>query len=159
MVYNKGKGRSVQFIREHVNYDGDECLIWPFSSPNGYGQFGHEGKHYYAHRFMCELVSGPPSSPEHEAAHNCGNGNRGCVHPKHVEWKTPSQNQADRAVHGTKSRGPAGKVSFRQAQEIRALRGIRKQREIAEMFGISRSNVSHIQRGKHQNGGRAAGRF
>src|SRR3972149_3745600 len=149
MVYNKGKGRSVQFIREHVNYDGDECLIWPFSKPNGYGVFGLDGEVYYAHRYMCELVNGPPPTPDHEAAHSCGNGDQACIHPKHVGWKTPSQNQADRAAHGTKSNGRLGKVSHAQAEEIRALKGKLKQREIAERYGITRSNVSHIQRGKH----------
>lgn len=34
---------------------------------------------------MCELVYGKPPMPKHQAAHNCGKGNLGCINPKHLE--------------------------------------------------------------------------
>jgi hypothetical protein len=143
---------TVRWLIQHRNHRGRGCLIWPFSRVNGYGNFGQtiDGKKviFYAHRYMCELVNGPPPTPEHEAAHECGNGPGGCVHPEHVIWKTKSDNQRDRAFHGTKSNGPVGKLTEAAVEQIRALKGKKLQREIAEMFGISRANVSLIHLGK-----------
>lgn len=145
-------GKSHRWIQAHVNYDGDWCLIWPFGGANGYGTFGGwvDGKKVfvYAHRYMCELVHGPAPSSDHEASHSCGRGHEGCVHPRHVSWKTKSENQADRARHGTKSTGCRGKLTPEQAAEIMSLRGRMPQKDIAARFGISRANVSLIHCGK-----------
>lgn len=147
-----GRGAAIRWLQQHVSYDGADCLMWPFMLINGYGQFGFAGKRYYAHRIMCEFVNGPPPSPDHEAAHSCGQGHCGCVHPKHLSWKTPSGNQLDRASHGTKNTwGRRGKITIEQAEQIRALDGKMKQADIAKMFGISRSNVSFILLGKAWN--------
>lgn len=145
MSYMKGKGKAVTWLREHASYQGDDCLIWPFSLTNGYGTFSYLGETHYAHRFMCELIHGPAPSPEHEASHECGNGHCGCVHPKHVFWKTKSENQADRAKHGRKANGYQAKITLEQAAQIRALRGKHTQQELADMFGCSRANISLIQ--------------
>lgn len=144
---NRGKGAAIRWIRDHAGYQGDDCLMWPFRGPNGYGVFGYLGKQYYAHRYMCELVKGPPPTPEHEAAHSCGRGQFGCVNPCHLSWKTPSDNQRDRRLHGTKSSGGRGRLTDEQAAQIRALRGAMPQREIAAMFNTSRANVSLIMTG------------
>lgn len=144
---NRGRGKGIMFLRAHVDHQGDDCLLWPWSAPNGYGEMGYCGRLYYAHRLMCEMVHGEAPAGKIEAAHNCGNGL--CVNPKHLEWKTPSENQCDRAAHGTKSTGSAGKITPAQADEIRALRGTKTQRQIAAMYGITRSNVSNIQNGYH----------
>ena len=144
----KGKGKCIQWLLERRDWPKDECLVWPFSTTNGYGMLGYYGRVFYAHRMMCELTRGPAPSPNHEASHSCGNGHKGCVSPHHIRWKTKSDNQRDRAKHGTKSRGWRGKLTMAQADKIRALRGKKPQREIAEMFGVSRANVSLIQNNK-----------
>jgi hypothetical protein len=147
---NKGKGAAHRWIcGQATSWVSDECLYWPFSRVCGYGHFSHLGVQYYAHRYMCQLVHGPAPDADHEAAHSCGNGHTGCVSPKHVLWKTRSANQADRALHGTKSTGAIGKLTFEQAQEIRALKGVKKQRELAAEYGVSRANISLIQNDKH----------
>jgi hypothetical protein len=98
----RGKGKGIAFLREHVSDPDGECVIWPMSrNSNGYGMFGFEGKVYWTHRYMCELVNGPPPTPEHEAAHSCGRGKDGCIHPKHLSWKTKSGNMLDAVRHGT----------------------------------------------------------
>lgn len=146
------KQTSHDWLVAHVGYAGEGCLIWPFSAVDGYGEFGHRRKMHYAHRYMCELVHGPAPSPQHMAAHTCGNGNKGCVHPQHVQWKTWSENAYDRTAHGTQANGKRGKLTLEQAERIRALRGQKTQAEIAEMFGITRSNVGYVQRGRtHTN--------
>lgn len=148
----KGKGRGVEFLRDNVNFDGKDCLIWPLSrGPTGYAQFGYLGGMFYAHRFMCELVNGPPPSPDHEAAHLCGRGKDGCVHPKHLLWKTATQNALDSRLHGTQARNPwgsKGNLTRRQIAEIWAAKGKETQQTTAERFGISASTVRDIYLGR-----------
>lgn len=144
----KGNGAAVRWIRAQATaWVSDECLYWPFHRTNGYGVLGYLGKMHYAHRFMCELVHGPAPSPDHEAAHSCGRGHEGCCNPKHISWKTKTENQLDRKLHG-RTANPRGKLTVAQAAQILALKGKKPQREVALMFGTSRANVSLIQCGK-----------
>jgi hypothetical protein len=74
----------------------DECLIYPFKRyTNGYGGTWVDGIETYAHRHMCKTKHGEPPTPEHEAAHRCGNGKRGCINPNHLRWATHAENMAD----------------------------------------------------------------
>ena len=94
----RGQGGTRKWLLAHVDYDGDDCLIWPFARiQSGRGHFGYEGKHYQAHVYMCELVNGP-CPPGHEAAHSCGRGHDACVHPKHLSWKTRAENRRIRLL-------------------------------------------------------------
>lgn len=144
----RGKGFGVTFLRENVNYVGEGCLTWPMSrNPNGYAQFSVEGKQHWAHRFMCELVNGPPPTPEHEAAHSCGRGKFGCVDPRHLTWKTNAENSLDSREHGTQNRnpyGPKGRLTPQDVIQIRALRGVKTQAEIAAQFNISQPTIRDI---------------
>lgn len=148
----RGKGRAAAFLHDNVNYSGEDCLTWPFCTmPTGYGVLGYLRKNHYAHRFMCELVNGPPPSPVHEAAHSCGRGKFGCVDPRHLSWKTPTANALDSREHGTQARNPwgaAGKLSRNQIAEIWALKGRETQEKIAARFGMSASTIRDIYLGR-----------
>jgi hypothetical protein len=143
-----GKRRTRgDWLREHVDYAGDVCLIWPFRLfPNGYpllGCTGAGGKlqpFLYGHRYMCELVNGPAPAG-HEAAHSCNN--RSCVNPRHLSWKTRAGNQADRIIAGTNHR-PGRKLTPKQLAEVRALKGKMTQREIAKLYGVTFQSVSIV---------------
>jgi hypothetical protein len=41
--------------------------------------------------------------------HSCGNGDKGCVNPKHLRIGTPSENNADTLEHGTHRNQNTGK--------------------------------------------------
>jgi hypothetical protein len=145
-------GAAQKFFREVVlTYDGDECLIWPFASTSaGYAQVTHNGKLKIASRAVCEEVYGPAPSPTHQAAHSCGKGDCGCVTKRHLSWKTPEANCADKVEHGTILRGethPNARLTRLDIATIRSQRGKVRQADIAERFGISRSYVSEIQSG------------
>lgn len=148
-------GEPQRFFEEIAQYNGDECLAWPFAhNKNGYGRMRVDGKMVYVTRRLCEEVNGPPPTPKHEAAHSCGNGHEGCVTKRHLEWKTPSENQADKLTHGTHNRGErqgASKLTETQAREILAFKGKETQRSIAERFGVSRTAVSQIHCGRNWN--------
>src|SRR6185369_12863447 len=145
---NKGKGKAFRWLQEHVNHQGDACLIWPFAGDKrvNRGMLGHNGKHYWAHRLMCELAHGAPPTPKHQATHNCGKGHYKCVNPRHLEWKTNSGNQLDRAKNGNALRnphGPQSPLTPEQRAEIVALKGTMTQMAIAAKFGVSLGCVQY----------------
>jgi len=151
--YKKGKGKGILFLRAHIDFDGPDCLIWPFGKDqDGYGRFGFNGEHFKSHRWMCEAVKGPPPSAAHYAAHDCGNGHLGCVHPKHLDWKTHAENTADMVRHGTTRSEKGGNRSKRkldrdQVAYIRAAKGEKTAAELSKIFGISYRQVTKIQQG------------
>lgn len=144
----KGKGRAIAWLRQHMSFRGKECLTWPFYRliPHGYGRLGYEGGLYYAHRYMCEQVHGPAPTSKHEAAHSCGRGHTGCVNPRHLSWKTRTANLLDRRTHGTHVShryGNQGKLSASQVARIQALKGKKTQFELAAMFKMSRGCIQY----------------
>lgn len=145
-------GEPWQWLMGHVNHSGEECLIWPYGRRHyGYGAVDVPGssKRHYAHREMCRLAHGEPPHESYQAAHNCGNGHLACVNPRHLRWDTQQGNLADRHVHGTINRGArngSAKLTEDDVREIRSLAKHLYQREVAEMFGLSRQTVSDILR-------------
>lgn len=96
-------GDHLRWLRGHIGFDGGGCLYWPFKAKTakGYAVTTFDGVAMNASRAMCILARGEPPTPEHEAAHSCGKGHEGCVHPGHLRWATTSENHADKKVHGT----------------------------------------------------------
>lgn len=144
-------GEALAFLESAVfSFDGDDCLIWPFPrGDDGYGRVRRDGKCHLVTRVVCEHEYGPPPTPEHHAAHLCGKGHLGCCNPKHLAWKTPKENQADRLVHGTHGRGERSnfsKLTKMQAFEIRS--STKLQRELAAEYRVSQQTISDIKRHK-----------
>lgn len=138
-----GDGPGAQWIRNHLDYPHrDCCLLWPFAlDTNGYAHIRREN--YSVHRLMCEYQNGPAPGDEYHAAHSCGNGHRGCVNKWHLDWKTPSENQLDRAPTVSQR-----KLTAVQVDEIRALKGAASLVDIARQFGVSPTNIQQIHAGK-----------
>jgi hypothetical protein len=160
--WRKGKGRGVTFLRSLLDTEQAECVTWPlFRDPNGYGRVGYLGRHLWAHRLACELAHGPQPSSQHEAAHTCGKGHEGCVNPKHLEWKTRAENQADRYVHRRKpTREKRYLLTEQDVAEIRRLGGAAKTKDLAARFGVSTGNIRLILLGETwKDGKRAKGGF
>lgn len=147
-------GEPWQWIEDHIDWDGDDCLIWPFTrNAKGYGYvtLRDTRKSISAARFVCEQAHGSAPSPDHEAAHNCGNGHLGCVNPKHLRWDTRAGNMADKVIHGTAPRGEncgSAKLTEEQVREIRRLMGIVPQTKLAERYGVTNSAISAIHVGR-----------
>lgn len=142
--YNYGKGQTYAWLVQYKDWNAEGCLIWPFFRDPivGRGRMGHEGKQGWAHRFMCELVNGPPPTPKHHAAHNCGKGHLGCVHPKHLEWKIPVENYRDKIKHGT-NKGGRGytKLTPEAIADIQSHR--LTQQQYMELYGLSLGGVQY----------------
>lgn len=138
-----------------LSYEGNECLIWPYTrTKKGYPQIYNGSRMAIVSRILCEDVYGSPPTPDHQAAHSCGNGRGGCVTKGHMSWKTPAQNEEDKLVHGTFGRGghhSQSKLTEKEAREILSLKGRETQIAIASKYGVSRVTVSDIHRGKRWN--------
>jgi hypothetical protein len=141
-------GSQHQWIIDHVDYAEDGCLIWPFSTQkDGRGQVAVGDKNRQAHRVMCELKNGAPPTPKHEAAHECGHGHLGCVHPEHLTWKTSKENKADQVTHDTRMWGekhPAAILTEPEVLAIRYIADTTSRREIAAMFHLKPEHVGKI---------------
>lgn len=133
------------WLVQRVGHAGDDCVIWPFACCTpGYGTFQYQKKKHMAHRWICEQTHGPAPENQH-AAHSCGN--RRCVNPRHIGWKTQSDNQLDRRRHGTNNKTRM-KITATQADQIRKLKGIETSIQTAARYGVTESNVRLIQDGK-----------
>lgn len=143
---NLSQGEKLDWLKDHVGFEGPDCLVFPFTNDR-YGNIQIDGKNWTANRMMCTLAHGEPPTPEHEAAHLCGNGHLACVHPQHLEWKTPTENQADRLAHDTHVRGErckTSKLKVGQVRVIRSLRGSKTARQVAEQFSVHKSAIKAI---------------
>lgn len=145
-------GEPLRWIADHAaddENDARECLIWPFSKhSHGYGHVLSGGRRQLAHRVMCEAAHGPPPSDKHEAAHSCGRGPLGCVHPQHLRRATPRENKADSIAHGTWVHGESCPNSKLTTPEVRAIRARcaagDMQRDVAKDYGIGSDHISRI---------------
>lgn len=83
----------------------EKCIIWPwYRAWSGYAMRRCAKGIFSAivARDVCFRVHGAPPTPEHEAAHSCGNGHLGCINGNHLSWKTRLENAADRPLHGNR---------------------------------------------------------
>ena len=142
-------GVAQRYFEEIVlAYDGDECLTWPYAKSAGYGHIRIEGQLHLVSRLVCERTHGPAPTPLHEAAHSCGRGHFACVAKRHLSWKTPEGNAADKIGHGTTNRGErcgTSKLTESDVLAIRAARGKVTGISLAARFGVSPSTIARVQ--------------
>lgn len=125
-------GIPYQWLLDHVDHEGHDCLIWPFAKRHkGYGGIVmKDGFTRSPHREICILAHGQPPFEDAIAAHSCGNGHNGCVNPKHLSWATTKENAIDRSLHRS------GSLSEVQIRAMRALSPQFTVPELAAVFGI-----------------------
>lgn len=138
-------GEPMRYLTAHMF---DECPKWPFSrSPDGYAQINFNGRPTPTHRVVCVMAHGPAPSPKHEVAHSCGQGVNGCFGARCVRWATSKENNADRHLHGTDSRGErswTAKLTRADVREIRRIIGTMSYRQIGRQFGVSLEHIYNI---------------
>lgn len=151
-------GLAHKWLEDHRGYPHDEfCLIWPFARESrvGRGMMGHNGKQAWAHRVMCEMVHGPAPADKPQAAHSCGNGDQGCVNPRHLSWASNSENQRQRYAHGRgnpNANGNVGRFTTEQIADIQAKYGEFTQTKLAEMYDCSLGTIQYYLKYREQRG-------
>lgn len=143
-------GGYIQDFFETVvrSYEGDDCLIWPYSgTKGGYPRLWYDGKTDSVTRLLCTQEHGPPP-PSHHAAHSCGNGHRGCVTKSHLSWKTVKENSEDKIAHGTLKRGQQNGNSKLTEDDVKAILLAENvpQHQLAKQYGVTQALVSKIRR-------------
>lgn len=88
-------GQAQNWIEDSLSFDGSDCLMWPFKS-RSYNGYPVVAPGRLVSTIICERTHGPRPSIGHHAAHSCGNGHLGCLNPKHIRWKTVSENALER---------------------------------------------------------------
>lgn len=141
------RGEAQAFIEMAIASDTDECIIWPFAlSTHGYAYAGRckGDKPGLVSRRVCSEVNG--LCPDgYEAAHSCGV--PACINPKHLSWKTPKDNTADRKRHGTENigeRNGRAKLTWEKVQQIRAAEGLKTLAQLSEEFGVSCAQIRMV---------------
>lgn len=126
-------------------------ILKPSTGKTGYHHVmltknGKPQKHF-VHRIMLHAFKRPMRADQTDTRHLNGipNDNRLC----NLEFGTKTENQADRAIHGTTlygARNPCAKLTEIQVQEIRTRCITEKitHRELARQYGVSRSLISRI---------------
>lgn len=143
-------GAAIEYLEKIVLlHRGSDCLRWPFAcNEAGYAVINNPNGSNLVPRIVCERIRGAPPAANHEARHLCGKGHEGCCSPEHLVWGTPHENQMDRVAHGTHIRGerhPLHKLTEPEARKILSLKGDVSQYSLAKRYGVSRSNISHVQ--------------
>ena len=140
--------KTDKFFGEVFRTNTDQCILWPFATnPRGYGKFTRSGTSYTSHRYVCMEVHGEAPTKFHHAAHSCGT--KLCVNPRHISWKTPKENEADKLIHDRHIRNERHGQAVLSNEEVRKIRAdTRIDAVIAADYGISRLYVAALQCGK-----------
>lgn len=148
-------GAPKRLYLKALTYEGEDCLIWPFGkNADGYAIYRpkHDDRTQILSRRICEDIHGEAPTPEHQAAHSCGNGHKGCINKTHVRWATPKENCQEKIVHGTTNRGQkchSNKLSPDDVRRIRKLLLTTPATAIAHSYGVGKSTIYGIKHGKN----------
>lgn len=147
------RNEPVEWLRSNANTKSRECLIWPFRiDTTGYGRISIKkpiggSKLGHAHRLMCEIAKGAAPSQKHQAAHACGN--RACVNPRHLSWKTQSENEADKIIHQTSNRGErCGSNKLAREDIIVICNSDEPASLLAVRYGVHAQHIRAVRRGR-----------
>jgi hypothetical protein len=137
-------GTLPAFISRALEWQSNDCLLWPYGKRHGYGAISVNGVQTGAHTVVCEVAHGPKPSPRHEVAHACGA--RACINPRHLRWDTSKGNHADTLTHGTRRLGDRVHSAKLTAADVIAIRSqlTRSQHDLAREYGVKQSSIWKI---------------
>jgi hypothetical protein len=144
----------------------DDCWLWeggvrPSQSGEDYPVFWIGSKRVMAHRYSIELVTGVPVPRSKLACHHCDTPL--CVNPRHLYVGTTKTNAEDREQRRRRDTRPGerhhnARLTSAQAAAIRHryLSGGVTQAQLADEYGIGRTQIGRIVNGDRWGGPRRA---
>ena len=141
------RGKALLFLYEILDWDREECILWPYSTRNGYGVLHHKDHKVNAHRLALQLATGEQGEKLHAAHGPCHQPR--CINPNHLSWKTPTENEADKVRDGVHQLGSNNHMAkLTEEQVLSIYKDNRSQYVLAEEYGVSQSNISSIKAGQ-----------
>lgn len=130
-----------------------ECILATCLKSDGYGRVTVKGKRVLAHRLAYAQHWGISldSLEGISILHTCDT--PACINPKHLFAGTQADNMRDRQEKGRQPKGSAHGRAMLTEEDILEIR-LRTshgeyQREVAKLFGVSKTTVSEIVSRKH----------
>jgi hypothetical protein len=140
----------IQWLRDAIQQETDECIIWPFHSVSGYGVVAFNGKPTPAHRVALILATDQNHAEMYACHGECHN--RSCINPRHLGWQTAKQNAADKHRDGTSQEGANHPLTRLTEDDVIVIRQRRHSgeiyRTIASDYGMTISAIQYICTGK-----------
>jgi hypothetical protein len=138
-------------ILSHITKNEESgCWEWNgFRNACGYGLFWLNGRQRRVHKFSLERKLGRKFEENDVTRHMCHN--PCCCNPDHLEVGTPNDNMQDKVRAGRQPRGEknaATKLTDAQVSEIRALKGMHTNKELADMYNVHWVHISRIHNNK-----------
>jgi len=146
-----GSREPVAFWRRVRIGEPDQCWPWVgYRLPSGYGRIWWDKRQTAAHRLAYRIAVGP--IPDGLLIrHKCDN--RACCNPAHLEPGTHADNTNDALVRGRLPRGPTHgrtKLTCEAVEAIKQNPDGRSGHALAQRYGVTRSLVCHIRRGRRR---------
>lgn len=141
------KPHSAKEFWDRVDVRGkDDCWEWKLAkSWKGYGRVSMNGLILKAHRVAFSLYNDIPDGMH--VLHKCDN--RACCNPRHLFLGTNADNMRDKKQKGRAAKGENHHKSVLTKPIVRFIKqSCLPQRRLADIFGVSQSNISSIKTGK-----------
>lgn len=127
-------------------------VLTPVTTAYGYQQctICFEGKRFtrFIHRLIADAFLPPPPSPKHQLAHN--DGTRDGNAASNLRWATCSENNMDKAIHGTWQGGENHAHAKLDDYKVRQIRRMAEwgwpQLVLAAMFDVERKCINNVVR-------------
>ena len=137
----------VMNFTDRLILTGNGCMEWAgVRNDKGYGYLKVKGKMKSTHRFVVENHIGRCLSKDEIVRHSCDN--PPCCNLEHLSVGNSQDNMNDKVLRNRQSKGEThglSKVSKKEVDIIRSLKGIVTQKELASVYGIGQQAISDIQ--------------
>jgi DNA-binding XRE family transcriptional regulator len=145
---NLARGARVEDLFWSKVEKTEACWIYRGTTKRGYGHVVAHRRNWSAHRFSFFLARGREPGPI--LMHLCDV--RACVRPDHLREGTQKENIGQAVASGRMARGSrngSAKLDEASVREILRRRADGEtQQRLADAFGVSQVNISHILTGK-----------